>query len=1233
MYLKSLVLKGFKSFANRSVLTFRPGISAIVGPNGSGKSNISDAVLWVLGELNPKHLRGNKMEDVIFAGSSAKKPVSMAEVTLVLDNSDGTLPVDFDEVAITRRMYRSGESEYLINNTLARRMDVLDILHDSGLGTGTSSIISQGHLNSVLASKPEDRRALIEEAAGILKHKQRRKRSLRKLERMDQSMVRVHDIVSEIQRQVRPVARKARNAKRHKELSDELAHVKLLLAVDDLRTMQKEWDTLQQKKDTAAHVLSQRTSELHRAEGQLATLQQQLQHDSQQAGHASDQYRRAQMIVDKLESNVMLLHQREQSALDYMDEMSNSVGVQQTQIEGLQQELHTSEAELLDAKKAQQQSAARVAKAAEKEAQCRRVRNDIQHSLDTTYADRKKHNETLREQQTKLNDLRQKLNDAYARERSLGERHQRLQKALTETTKHRDTAQEKERLARKDLEEKNRALQTLKDQMSASRDARNALRTQADVEQDTWTALKAKIAGLQEIERAHSIQNPLYAWAKEHADATAHVTRLLDVLDVPQNLSALVAEILDKDIDSFVVKRSQDAQDVAKKAQQANASGRLIVRASDTTQGDHTDVQHNGFLQKTALGDELDNHDGAHSVPDEDEHIYSLAGALSYPQAYRNVCQSLFGDVYVCDDGDAAFQYAQKYPHFRFITPDGSIYGPDGRVVVERTEEKEDDNPVARHHEIVQAHKDLDASDAKRRSLKEQLSACDAKIDTISQKIQVASQEKAQCEGAIAAVHADFQRAYGQVESLTSQIHHVEENLAHAKKRVVDLQPQVNAAEKAREEAQRALAHVGNDSDELERKLGPARSDLESATNELVNARSADAAVHERVRSAQRFIDQRKADITSQRAQIFQGKKSLHRKAVARDRITPLINICETLVSEAKVRTSSLSDAAHQTQQASDELHQKIADATTDVQKRRQAYEVAQKSSSDIRVDEGQMHMRVTSAMHVISDDCHTPVEKALELPPVDDRGKTEQEAFDLSRKIKRLGNVDPDALEEYQALSRRLEYLQAQVNDMNQARASLSKIVHYIDRRMQSDFQDTFAEVNENYQQIFKKLFPGGMGKLVLTNPESPKDSGVEVIAQPRGKRFFKMSLLSGGEQSLVAMALLFALYKTRSTPFYILDEVEAALDDTNLRRLLSYINSMRDHMQFIAITHQRRTMELADVLFGISMQADGISHVISQRLSQASNPNIGAKEEMHDGSSATQEQLERANEDLTKS
>ena len=750
MYLKSLTLKGFKSFADRAHMTFEPGLTVIVGPNGSGKSNVSDAILWVLGEQSAKQLRGQAMEDVIFSGSSARKPVGVAEVTLVLDNSDHVLPVDFNEVAITRRMYRSGESEYLINSSPCRLMDIQDILHDSGMGKDTHSIISQGKLDAILQSRPEERRSLIEEAAGISKHKRRKERALRKVASMDEHLTRARDINREITRQLRPLERQVDRARKHRELTARANELTQILAVDELRRLQASWSDLEirgKEAEAASELARYRLSEKER---ELEKLQVMLEEKGLFVGDLGEQRRHMQDVVGRIGSDMRLLEEKGRNMV-----------------------------------------ARRSSQAAE----------------------------TDRDAQPQLEEL------------------------------------------------------------ASARDAASA-----------------------EVER---------------------ISRRVD--EVSDELERV---------------RVQDAE---------------------------------------------------------------AAGKLS----------------------DAKVRLAQ-------------------------------------------------------------------------------------------------------------------------------------ATERTRSLSARAP--------ELERRL---------------------EGLDRRIRA------------TSQAARSLE---------VLRLRVDPLHDRYQALSERAMDWAARLRDQASIEEADSASLKRTIEDARGQVESARQDVERAAAAVNEAKVERGKLEVQVENAVSAITADGTTVLEEALALPAPSDRTACERELSELVRKINNLGPVNQVAFEEYERLRERADYISAQLADLEGARAALTKITAAIDRKMRASFISTFQKVDANFREVFEMLFPGGSAHLEMTDPDHPADTGIEVVAQPRGKRITKMMLMSGGEKSLTALALLFAVYRTRTVPFYVLDEVEAALDDSNLSKLIGAIDVLRRSTQLLVISHQRRTMEDADVLYGVSMQADGVSRVVSQRLDRETGKVVNA-------------------------
>lgn len=578
MHLKSLILKGFKSFADRSVISLEPGITAIVGPNGSGKSNISDSVLWVLGERNAKNLRGQAMEDVIFAGSSARKSVGVAEVELVLDNSDGTLPVDFNEVSLTRRMYRSGESEYLINGAPARRMDFMDILHDTGLGTGAHSIISQGKLDAILASKPEDRRTLIEEAAGVLKHKQRKERSERKLVSMDASLARVKDVTAEVERQLKPLARKAQRAKQYQGLADELARLDLVLAVDDLRTLQGKWNATLKSENEAAAGIDVQKIKAQKAEEELEALQLALQEKGLYVGDLTAQRGRFHMVVERFESADMLLSEKARSIRSRREQAENTAMGSARRISNYEEEVAALQEQL------EERTARRDALATQVE--------ELKAQFDEAKAERQSRDVELAEVQRSLRQREREIDEKTAKRA-------RLQDALSGrvSTKQlleskRDEIDAELESATVELDEKCKGLdeetaalaELLEKSRAATEDVTAAERAVAmatstlDDKRKAAQRLEGKIAALEEINRGMLSKNDASAWVAEHGEEfDAAIAPLAAEIRAPQDLEALVEQLLGEDIASMYVREAASVQSIVDALSQTGATGTASV--------------------------------------------------------------------------------------------------------------------------------------------------------------------------------------------------------------------------------------------------------------------------------------------------------------------------------------------------------------------------------------------------------------------------------------------------------------------------------------------------------------------------------------------------------------------------------------------------------------------------------------------------------------------------------
>ncbi|RDB61772.1 chromosome segregation protein SMC [Gordonibacter sp. 28C] len=1182
MYLKSLVLKGFKSFADRSALALEPGITAVVGPNGSGKSNISDAVLWVLGERNAKNLRGQAMEDVIFAGSSARKPVGIAEVDLVLDNSDGTLPVDFSEVAITRRMYRSGESEYLINGVVARRMDVLDILHDTGLGTGTHSIISQGSLDSILQSKPEDRRALIEEAAGVLKHKQRKAKSERKLEHMDQHLTRVKDVAAEVERQLGPLERKAKRSRAYQGLSAELSELTLALAVDDLRALQRAWDEAVAREQAIDEELAQKKAAIAEAEARAEELQERIRRDSADAGELARSHRRASSAVERFDGATLLLHEKRRAAQGREAELRVELEAGKARRAAAEAERAQAAAQVGEVRADRERADADVARLAAQHAEfTERHRELDREAASLTEARRvaeraqeQARRELAATQESLASGLAHvKLIEGHGKELELQlERSQAEAVALSEAASSGETA-----LAA--LVEREAAARGA---VSEAFTAREAARAALDEARDEASLLASEIKGLEEVERASAAAGPARAWLLDHADdLSGALAPLSHVLRADAGSEALVERLLGGDVAALLVDEPAKASAVAAALASCDEQGEVVLVAREGGRAAAEPCARAAAAQGGGR---------------------ALLDGLSYPPEAAHAVEALLGDVVVCDGLDAALAaHARDALGARFVTEDGCVVWPNGKVTLGAAAADDAEGVLARARRLDDLRARLGASEAARDRAQEASAAAEEALRRAQGESLRLSQELAELRGKTDAARADARRAEEKLAAVRREFEDIERQRAEAERTVAEARPSVEALEQRLAGLAQELEESAARLAEAQDSVVPLRKQAAQVRDALAEAKLKAATLAERETYTARVVDARQREIEQADAADAEAREGLARKVVAQERIEPLLALMEELSDSARRRTRALEDAANAAQDAAGGMHHAANEARAAARAAHDAFDEANARMGQARVDKGRLEVQVEAAVNAIVHDCKTPLDHALALPELEDRGACEDQAFKLRRRIANMGTINPDAADEYERLKTRYDYLAAQLADLDGARRALGKIVRVIDARMKDDFIRTFDAVNKNFSEIFAVLFPGGSAELSLVDPEDLENTGVEVTAQPRGKRITKMMLMSGGEKSLTALALLFAVYRIRATPFYILDEVEAALDDSNLRRLTAYLGTLRDRTQLIMITHQRRTMEMADVLFGVSMQADGVTKVVSQKLEHA--------------------------------
>ena len=1012
MHLKSLILKGFKSFADRSVISLEPGITAIVGPNGSGKSNISDSVLWVLGERNAKNLRGQAMEDVIFAGSSARKSVGVAEVELVLDNSDGTLPVDFNEVSLTRRMYRSGESEYLINGAPARRMDFMDILHDTGLGTGAHSIISQGKLDAILASKPEDRRMLIEEAAGVLKHKQRKERSERKLANMDASLARVKDVTAEVERQLKPLARKAQRAKQYQGLADELARLDLVLAVDDLRTLQGKWNATLKSENEAAAGIDVQKIKAQKAEEELEALQLALQEKGLYVGDLTAQRGRFHMVVERFESADMLLSEKARSIRSRREQAENTAMGSARRISNYEEEVAALQEQL------EERTARRDALATQVE--------ELKAQFDDAKAERQSRDVELAEVQRSLRQREREIDEKTAKRA-------RLQDALSGrvSTKQlleskRDEIDAELESATVELDEKCKGLdeetaalaELLEKSRAATEDVTAAERAVAmatstlDDKRKAAQRLEGKIAALEEINRGMLSKNDASAWVAEHGEEfDAAIAPLAAEVRAPQDLEALVEQLLGEDVASMYVREAASAQSIVDALSQTGATGTASVLV-------------------------------AGSAPESIScNKPRLLDSLEYPEHVRGLLESLLGDVFLVDSLEEGLGARAGSARARFATKDGIVVWPGAKITV-RMGTAGEEGMLARERELDDLRAQLEASNEEQATAQIELERFQGDLERKRAMSLDLSRTHAQRAGAQASAQAERERLAKRVGTLQASQKSVAEDLARVNVELAKTEPEVVELGQAIE----ALRVSRTDAEERMSGISGARAiayEREQAlSSKLSESKLEFATAKERSLSLTREHRERVRDLERARHAKERAERDLVVLDVASKRIEPLHDVLQNLKESATAWVNDLAGKAALEQSNSASLNASINEARAASRAAHDELEATQANLNEVRIEKGKLEVQVEAAISTIVDECGTPLETALEIPAPQDRAAAEGEAFKMRRRLNSMGTIDSSAAEEYEAMKERYDFMAAQVEDMEAARRSLKRIV-----------------------------------------------------------------------------------------------------------------------------------------------------------------------------------------------
>ena len=1199
MHLKTLTMRGFKSFASATTFEFEPGVTAVVGPNGSGKSNVVDALAWVMGEQGAKTLRGGKMEDVIFAGTSGRAPLGRAQVSLTIDNADGALPIEYSEVTISRTLFRAGGSEYAINGSPCRLLDIQELLSDSGLGREMHVIVGQGQLDKVLHATAEERRGFIEEAAGILKHRRRKEKTLRKLDAMQANLARITDLTAELRRQLGPLGKQAAVARRAKTVQQDVRDARSRLLADDLATLTAAYE----KEAADESALKARRVAVEAAVEEGRQRQEELEALAAQAAPALNAARDTWYGLSSLQERFRSLSAlaAERARLLGAAEPDAGSGRDPEQLQASADRVRAEAAALeagIEDLRARLDDAVEIREAAEDDAA---TEEKNYAALLRAAADRREGRARLTGQ---VEAARSRLASAQAEvgrlRTSIAAAQERRAKALQEFGQLEGSAAGAE-AGEADLDAEFEAAQTELE----------------DAEETLHRLQSAEREAVREAENLTARREALAVGLDRRDGSGALVAAGLPGVLAPLSVSVkpgyerVVAAALGTATDAVTVEDSDAAVRALRYLKDAG-EGQAELLLAGATDGAPDGAA--GTAAASAAGmDDLP----AGAVP-----VLSLISADPSVQPALN---TLLADAVAVEDLDAAQQLLARCPAARAVTADGDVLTPvsarggsataPGLLEIQAAVEETDERLQAARARAAEAGAGIGAAAARVAAARARTDAALAALNESDARLAATAEQLGTLGSAVRAAAGEAERLAGLMAAAEANVAAEEENLAAAAGRLEAAAPDADTEPDSGHRDALALAAAAARRAETDARLGLRSAEeqlkavagrAEALERSAVAERRAREAAAERAR--RRAVQRDRAAAVAAAADTVLGhlQVSLAQAAAERDRAEETRTARETEL--AAVRAAN-NEAAAELARLTDSVHR---DELARAQQRLRIEALEAKALEELGMTgehlvanfgpdqpvpvpaEAPEGAGKWAALHTPVDEDGNPLMDGI--PYV--RAEQEKRLKRAERDLAALGKVNPLALEEFAALEERHRFLSTQLEDLKATRKDLLDIIADVDRRVEEVFTAAYRDTAEQFTHVFGRLFPGGEGRLVLTDPDNMLTTGIEVHARPAGKKIKRLSLLSGGERSLTAVALLVAIFKARPSPFYVMDEVEAALDDTNLGRLITIFEELRESSQLIVITHQKRTMEVADALYGVTMRGDGVSTVISQRI-----------------------------------
>ncbi len=1181
MFLKRLELQGFKSFADKTVLEFMPGITAVIGPNGSGKSNISDSIRWVLGEQSMKSLRGNKSEDIIFAGTQNRKSLGFAEASIVIDNSDGKLPIEFAEVVVTRRIFRNGDSGYFINKTPCRLKDVLELFMDTGIGKDGYSIIGQGKIDEILSNKSEDRRNIFEEAAGIVKYRARKTESEKKLEQTKLNLLRINDILSEIEANIEPLKKQSDKAKKFLELRDELKSIEIGLFLYNIDNYKEQLKKLAEDIDI---ILSEQKEEESRL-SVIQNLKENLKLELEE-------------VITKIEETQNLGFESEKK----IEQINSEINVAETKITNNIQnrETYLKEIEELNKRNTEikEEKDNRISKKdnllanREKFAKELEEKEKTLNEISSKFSDEEKKIEEKKkqvEQNTEVKyENREKINTIEINNDNLSKRGKTVQNEITDTISKLDekrmiksellkTFNEKE-AKRNECEKRLNEIKTKKDE------ANTKILNYENKINDLSTELRVKDSKqkfLSEMEKekegySRAVKALLLECEKDSKLNKGVKGVLANLITVPTEYQIAIETVLGQTLQNIVTETEEDAKKLIEYLRKNNL-GRASFLPIASVKGKKVDRLIKNNLQG----------------------VIGIANDLvKADKEYEGIILNLLGRTVVVENMDTAIILARQNSYgFRIVTLKGDIINPSGAISGGSIAQKTS-SIIGRTSQIKELEKEIE-------KLKQEIEKVSKEKEEYEESIEDLLEEITSIEQSSQEIQIEYATEKQRIESLEESILNLETRLESLKTESKQIEQTILENEKQKStikektmELEKEIEAISGEIQAFAEKDKENQKYIDDLNFEITNLKISLSSFDESSNSMQEILERIETELQANTSKIESKQEQSKQVLEENEKLKKTIENLKQSIEQIKQEVSLSSETVEKLKQEKIEKNNSITKTETEIEEKYRIIEEIKNQANKLEVKKSKIDVELEQIINKMWEDYEITPNTAGEYKKPNDIAETTKNVKNLREKIKELGSINIDSIEEYKQTKERYDYMCEQRLDLENSSNKLKKVIQDMTKIMKEQFEAQFKTINKNFGEVFKELFGGGKAELRLTDEEDILNCGIEIEVQPPGKKLQNMSLLSGGERAFTAIALLFAILKINPAPFCVLDEIEAALDDVNVYRFADYLKKFTQDTQFLVITHRKGTMEASDTVYGITMEESGISKLLSMKL-----------------------------------